>query len=467
MTATPWALGCVAAVAALTLVTPRVAAQPTEAVPEAPGGGREVARRHFELAKAAVEAGRFRDAAEHFELAYDAAPNPAVLYNLGQARATLGDYAEATVALTRYLHEGGASVPPARRAAVNRDLERLRRELTALEVRSDPSGATVAVDGREVGRTPLTPPVLVTAGRRRIEVRAPAHAPVHLQMDLPRDGEYALSLTLSPIVSAPELVALRLECPLPEARVILDGARPQVMLEPFLMTPVEPGRHQVLFEREGYRASPLEINVRGGGQAVRCALAPLPGQIRGMLAVLAGRGARVAIDGHPGSAASVPPGRHRVEVRTAQGLWSTVVAVAAGERQVVAPPQLPIPNEEGREVGRPRLGFAFLGVGVSLGLASLVTFAVGERSYERYQNARSAALDREAANPADPALGRLFARTDRLGRNIEASDAATQALLGASGAFLVSGAVLLATKAKALPPPRGGRARASKSPSSR
>lgn len=79
------------------------------ATPEAAEG----ARRHVEEAKRHYRLGRFADAAESYRAAYEAAPLPALLFNLGQCHRQLRQYDRAIFFYEGYL-EGDAD-PESRR----------------------------------------------------------------------------------------------------------------------------------------------------------------------------------------------------------------------------------------------------------------------------------------------------------------------------------------------------------------
>jgi hypothetical protein len=106
-----------------------------------------------------------------FERTYELVPDYRVLYNIGQVRIQLGEYARARKALERYLKEGVGQLKPDREAAVHADLEMLENRTATLRITCAESGADVLVDGEAVGTTPLPEPVLMNAGEHNIELR--------------------------------------------------------------------------------------------------------------------------------------------------------------------------------------------------------------------------------------------------------------------------------------------------------
>lgn len=115
--------------------------------------------------------GDFRLAVIEFERAHELVPDHRVLYNIGQVRIQLGDYAKARIALERYLKEGAGKIAPAREESVKTDLEMLSGRTATLQVECNVEGAEVSIDGEVVGTTPLPDPILMNAGEHTIEVR--------------------------------------------------------------------------------------------------------------------------------------------------------------------------------------------------------------------------------------------------------------------------------------------------------
>jgi len=61
------------------------------------------ARRHFERGEKLFALGKFDDALEEYQTAFDAKPLPGFLYNIGQCYRNLGDYDQAIFSFKKYL----------------------------------------------------------------------------------------------------------------------------------------------------------------------------------------------------------------------------------------------------------------------------------------------------------------------------------------------------------------------------
>src|ERR1700753_3858618 len=69
-----------------------------------------------------------------FRRAYELDPRFQVLYNIAEAYFQLQDYANALRTFQKYLNEGATKSPAARRAEVEKELEKLKKRVARLEV---------------------------------------------------------------------------------------------------------------------------------------------------------------------------------------------------------------------------------------------------------------------------------------------------------------------------------------------
>ncbi len=131
------------------------------------------AREHFQRAEKLFNDRAFEASLVELLKAYEIAPSYRILYNIGIANLEIGDYAGAIRALQQYLAEGGEEVPADRRRALPEKINSLRDRVAYVTVETNEEGAEVLVDDIPVGRVPLTEPLLVNAGRRRVAVSLP------------------------------------------------------------------------------------------------------------------------------------------------------------------------------------------------------------------------------------------------------------------------------------------------------
>ncbi|MEO8901959.1 MAG: tetratricopeptide repeat protein [Polyangiaceae bacterium] len=152
------------------------------------------AREHFTQATKLYKDGDFDAALVRFERAYELKPNYRVLYNIGQTYFQLRQYVEARDAMTRYLKEGGDQIDAERQAAVNKDLADLQRRLANVTIHVNVGGATVLVDGKSMGLTPLREPIVVSEGQRLVSVEAPNRGVLQRQIQVAGGDQQVLTL---------------------------------------------------------------------------------------------------------------------------------------------------------------------------------------------------------------------------------------------------------------------------------
>lgn len=138
--------------------------------PEPTEEAKKEAGQRFQRGLSFYEDGDYGLALIEFERAYQLVPDYRVLYNIGQVSIQLSRSSQALRALREYLDKGGDALSPERVEAVTRDLEMLHAR-TAHLVLEGTEGAEVIIDDESYGILPLDAPLLVDAGRRKIEVK--------------------------------------------------------------------------------------------------------------------------------------------------------------------------------------------------------------------------------------------------------------------------------------------------------
>ncbi len=151
------------------------------------------ARSRFKRGTELYDEGNYRGALVEFQRAFEAAPSFKLLYNIGLVHLQLQDYARAVQSFTRYLSEGGADVPAARRDEVLREIDRLTPRIGKLTVETNP-GAEVLLDDESVGFAPLPGPVPANTGRHKVAVVLQGHETTRV-VDIA--GQQTLTVVLS------------------------------------------------------------------------------------------------------------------------------------------------------------------------------------------------------------------------------------------------------------------------------
>lgn len=212
-----------------------------------------------------------------------------------------------------------------------------------INIESVPPGATVYLDSTAnppLGTTPLSN-VRVPAGAHTFIFQLANHEEARLSVTVRRRRETfrAVLRALGTIeISAANEGAQG-------GRVLVDG-RPVGDLgsTPLRVTDLQPGRHEVRVEREGYVPFEQWIEV-GGGQLVRIpAMLERAAPETGQILVAGPTGAPIFLDGQPAGTAptvleNVTVGAHTVEIRPPGEVpYSQQVTVLAGQRVTVTMP---------------------------------------------------------------------------------------------------------------------------------
>ncbi len=194
-------------------------ATPTSATHDAsPPGPADEARERYDRGLSLYAEGEFSLAAIEFERAYDLVPDYRTLFNIGQVRLQLGQYAKAHAALTRYLADGGPEISDERRREVRADLSLLEARTAKLRVQVDVEGAEVSLDDALLGQAPLQDSTLVDAGDHRVTVRARGYHPKVVRLTLASQDSVTVPVRLEPLeVVTPRVVVERAPAPIAPA----------------------------------------------------------------------------------------------------------------------------------------------------------------------------------------------------------------------------------------------------------
>jgi tetratricopeptide (TPR) repeat protein len=119
---------------------------------------------------ALYEKGDYADALDKFKQAFATYDSPKLLFNIGQANRDLGRPVEALEAFERFLI-GALDAAPETIEDAKRSVEELQKKLGRLRVDCQTDNATISVDGKEVGLTPLPKLLWATTGRHQVTAR--------------------------------------------------------------------------------------------------------------------------------------------------------------------------------------------------------------------------------------------------------------------------------------------------------
>ena len=120
------------------------------------------AKIEFKKGKRLYKAKKYDLAVDAFRRAYQLKPRWKYLFHVGRAEAAAGRPVLALVAYETYLAKGQKNISRKRRVTVQRKIAKLRAKIGEVRIQA-PEGATVLLNGQEVGKAPLAEPVMVRA----------------------------------------------------------------------------------------------------------------------------------------------------------------------------------------------------------------------------------------------------------------------------------------------------------------
>ena len=206
----------------------------------------------------ALVSGRTADALAAYEEAYAIRPDTAVVYNIGRAHQALGDFPAALESLEKF----ESTAPPDVRARVPglpTLLADVRKHVSMIAVSSDVAGATVRLDARVLGTTPLPAPVRVNAGApATLLVEKEGFFPFQRVVTLRGGAVMTFDAKLTSKLSA-AIVTVR--SPTAGALVSVDGKPEGTVPSEIVMTP---GSHQLELTLRGYRPTRSSLAVAAG-----------------------------------------------------------------------------------------------------------------------------------------------------------------------------------------------------------
>jgi outer membrane receptor protein involved in Fe transport len=267
----------------------------------------------FRLGAEAYQRGEYRGALEHFLASNRLVPNRNVTYNIARCYQELKQYPEAFRYLSLALRD---EENPATRRRIERELVALRQNVVVLDVTSEPPGATIYVERRDLGPRGNTPVSLgLKPGAYVILAELPGHYPARLEVPALAAGQgRSLKLKLEPILG--EVVV---DGMVQGALVRIDDAQRAPACSTPCKLQLSEGRHTLFFERAGYQPAQLEVDVHAR-QTSR--LHPQLVALTGSLLVATDEpGALVEIDGKPRGftplVLTLPVGPHSLRVSLA------------------------------------------------------------------------------------------------------------------------------------------------------
>ena len=263
----------------------------------------------FQLGAERYQAADYRGALQHFLASNRLVANRNVLFNIARSYEQLHHYADAFRYYVRAL-EGEQDAATRRR--IEDALKRVAPNVAVLRVETDPPGAKIYLDRKDLGERGNAPSRLgLLPGKYRVIAELAGYVDAESSADVRVGSETPLALKLTRIIGT---VRVEGEGGARGASVRVDTEDSPVLGTVPCEVDVPPGRRTLLIMRPGFQTTQLAVDVRARATIV---VRPQITAQTGTLVVDADeRDALIEIDGQP------------------QGLPSTVLTVAVGTHRV-------------------------------------------------------------------------------------------------------------------------------------
>ncbi len=264
----------------------------------------------FNLGAEAYQRRDYRTALEHFLASNRLVPNQNVVYNIARCYEQLKQYPEAF----RYYSQAlAAEQESAARERIQKALDQIRRFVAVLEIETQPPGATIYVDRRDLGPRGESPRALgLSPGQYTVIAELPGYYPAEQRAPATAAGQTRrIMLALEPILGK-----VSIGPGVSGASVRIDDPKGNVACVAPCTLDLSPGRHVLHFERTGYRDGETLVDV-----VARRSLSVNPRQeaLTGSLVVSTDEpGAVIEVDGRrlgfTPAVLSLPVGVHQVRL---------------------------------------------------------------------------------------------------------------------------------------------------------
>lgn len=201
--------------------------------------------------------GRPAEALALYKEAYAARPDPALVYNMSRAYQAMGDFSSALDQLEHFEANAPADVR-ARVPGLAKLLAEIRKNVASVAIVADVAGATVRLDDRILGKTPLAGIIRVKPGPGTLIVEKEGY--FNFTRTLTLQGG-ALSTFDVKLASKQTTAIITVRSAVTGAQVAVDGKAEGTVPTEVVMTA---GTHQVQLTHTGYQPAQSSLVVVAG-----------------------------------------------------------------------------------------------------------------------------------------------------------------------------------------------------------
>jgi PEGA domain/Tetratricopeptide repeat len=205
-------------VVSLVLVAVATAAHAQGKPAPAPQHAPDPVKVHLDQGVALYNDGNYSAALAEFEAAYELAPAPYILNNIGLAQKGLFRYQEAIATLQKFL-AASPNLPADQRKQTEKIIAEMQALLSPVTLDIKPAGAQISVDGKPLGAAPVAEPLQVPAGSHTVDVALDGYASVHREITVAAATPLAVSIALT---ATPKLGTVHVTT-VPNGAIAVDG----------------------------------------------------------------------------------------------------------------------------------------------------------------------------------------------------------------------------------------------------
>jgi len=222
-----------------------------------PDDKKKEAKEHFDKGYALMQEEAWDAALAEFTVSLSLFPTKNGRRNAADCLRALGRFDEALAMYEMLLKEHGSALSPAEVESANKKIAELKALTGTLVITSNVEGATVVVDGRERGKTPLSGPIVVAAGTRVVRVSKEGYLPFEAKPIVAGKASVSVDAKLEALARSGRLKVVEESGKVMD--VVVDGA--VVGKTPYEGT-IAPGTHAVFLKGEGKLGTqPASANV--------------------------------------------------------------------------------------------------------------------------------------------------------------------------------------------------------------
>ena len=247
-------------VLSLFVIAPRAArAAPAAPKADAPSpAALAEAKKNFQVGLKLYKEGLLKEALSAFVAADKIVPRASVERNIGQCQRDLKDFAGAYETYAALLEKFGATLKPAESTDVKRAIDELSLLTGSIEVKISETDASVTVDDKPIGKTPLAKPVRVNIGVHAVAISKTGFEPFSKQVDCRGSDQIVIDVALEKEILTGHVAVTGVGGATDGVVVEVDGK--EVGPLPW-EGDLEPGAHQISGRGPKSAAAPVRVEI--------------------------------------------------------------------------------------------------------------------------------------------------------------------------------------------------------------